>query len=129
MKKLFTLLLFTIMIPNESVRSQEIKFISKQEVLNIVHSNNATIKISERNFDMAKADFRQTNAVLLPNISVSHTGIATTNPLMAFGSKLNQEILTAADFDPNLLNNPDQIRNFATKIEVQQPIINVDGFY
>ncbi|MDX5584468.1 MAG: TolC family protein, partial [Aureibaculum sp.] len=46
-----------------------------------------------------------------------------------FGSKLNQEILTAADFDPNLLNNPDQIRNFATKIEVQQPIINVDGFY
>ncbi|MDX5586617.1 MAG: TolC family protein, partial [Aureibaculum sp.] len=78
---------------------------------------------------VSKADYRQTNAVLLPNISVSHTGIATTNPLMAFGSKLNQEILTAADFDPNLLNNPGQIKNFATKIEVQQPIINVDGFY
>jgi outer membrane protein TolC len=129
MKKLIALLLFTIVIPNESIRSQEIKFISKQKVMDLVHSNNATIKISERNFDMAQADFRQTNAVLLPNISVSHTGIATTNPLMAFGSKLNQGILTPNDFDPNLLNNPDQIRNFATKIEVQQPIINVDGFY
>ena len=129
MKKLIALLLFTIVIPNESIRSQEIKFISKQKVMDIVHSNNATIKISERNFDMAQADFRQTNAVLLPNISVSHTGIATTNPLMAFGSKLNQGILTPNDFDPNLLNNPDQIKNFATKIEVQQPIINVDGFY
>jgi len=129
MKKLIALLLFTIVIPNESIHSQEIKLISKQEVIDRVHGNNTTIKISERNFDMAKADFRQTNAVLLPNISVSHTGIATTNPLMAFGSKLNQEILTAVDFDPNLLNNPDQIRNFATKIEVQQPIINVDGFY
>jgi len=129
MKKLIALFFFSMMIPLGSLHSQEIKLISKQEVLDKVHENNASIKISKRNFDMVKADFRQTNAVLLPNISVSHTGIATTNPLMAFGSKLNQEILTAADFDPNLLNNPDQIRNFATKIEVQQPIINVDGFY
>ncbi len=37
-----------------------------------------------------------------------HTGISTTNPLMAFGSKLNQEILTQADFNPDLLNNPEQ---------------------
>ena len=129
MKKLIALFFFSMMIPLGSLHSQEIKLISKQEVIDKVHENNATIKISERNFDMAKADFRQTNAVLLPNISISHTGIATTNPLMVFGSKLNQEILTAADFDPNLLNNPDQIRNFATKIEVQQPIINIDGFY
>ena len=48
---------------------------------------------------------------------------------MAFGSKLNQEILTASDFDPNLLNNPNRTQNFATKIEVLQPIINVDGIY
>jgi len=129
MKRFIVLFLVIIIIPLESIRSQEIKFITKQDVIDKVHENNATIKISERNFDMAQADFRQTNAVLLPNISVSHTGIATTNPLMAFGSKLNQEILTPNDFDPASLNNPDQIRNFATKIEVQQPIINVDGFY
>jgi outer membrane protein TolC len=48
---------------------------------------------------------------------------------MAFGSKLNQEILTNSDFDPILLNNPDQIKNFTTKIEVLQPIINMDGIY
>ena len=48
---------------------------------------------------------------------------------MAFGSKLNQEILTPSDFDPNLLNNPDAVTNFATKIEIQQPLINVDGLY
>ena len=48
---------------------------------------------------------------------------------MAFGSKLNQEILTAADFNPALLNDPNQTQNYATKIEILQPIINVDGFY
>ena len=42
---------------------------------------------------------------------------------MAFGSKLNQEILTPCDFDPNLLNNPARTTNFATKIEVQQPLL------
>jgi len=129
MKIFIAFFLVIVILPLGSIYSQEIKFISKQEVIDKVHDNNATIKISEQDYNLSKADYRQTNAVLLPNISISHTGILTTNPLMAFGSKLNQEILSAADFDPNLLNNPDQIRNFATKIEVQQPIINVDGFY
>ena len=129
MKKHILLFFLTIALTVGSIYSQEIKFISKQEVIDKVHNNNTSIKISEQNFDMAKADYRQTNAILLPSISLSHTGIATTNPLMAFGSKLNQEILTPNDFDPALLNNPDKITSFATKIEVQQPIINVDGFY
>ncbi|WP_053992851.1 TolC family protein [Mangrovimonas sp. TPBH4] len=103
--------------------------IAKSEVLNAVVESNHSLKISEEQFNAARADFRQTNAVFLPNITASHTGISTTNPLMAFGSKLNQEIVTAADFNPDLLNNPDQIQNFATKFEIQQPLINVDGFY
>ena len=48
---------------------------------------------------------------------------------MAFGSKLNQEILTQADFNPALLNDPETIQNFATKLEIQQPLINVDGIF
>ena len=85
--------------------------------------------MAEQDVLSAKGDYNQTNAILLPNISVSHTGIATTNPLMAFGSKLNQEILTAADFNPDLLNDPRQIEDFATRVEVQQPLINFDGIY
>ena len=48
---------------------------------------------------------------------------------MAFGFKLNQEIVTQVDFDPNKLNNPSQIEIFATKFEVQQPLINLDGIF
>ncbi len=112
-----------------SVKAQEVVSITKTEVLSKVSENNTSIKISEEDFNIAKADYRQTNAVFLPNISASHTGIATTNPLMAFGSKLNQEILTQNDFSPALLNNPSQIENYATKFEIQQPLINVDGIY
>jgi len=111
------------------LQAQEIKSISKVEVLTKVEENNATIKISRTEFNAAKADYRQTNAVFLPNITASHTGISTTNPLMSFGSKLNQEILTSADFNPAILNDPATTRSFATKIEIQQPLINLDGFY
>ena len=111
------------------VKAQETVPISKADVLNRVSKENLSIKISEQEFVQARADYRQTNAVFLPNITASHTGIATTNPLMAFGSKLNQEILTQNDFNPSLLNNPSQIENYATKIEIKQPLINVDGIY
>lgn len=103
--------------------------ISKAEVLDKVVQQNRKLKIGEQEVLSAKGDFNQTNAVFLPNINASYSAMATTNPLMAFGFKLNQEIVTQADFDPNKLNNPSQINMYATKFEVQQPIINVDGIF
>jgi outer membrane protein TolC len=109
--------------------AQETTSITKDEVLVKVKESNNTIKMAQQDVLSAKGDYNQTNAILLPNISVSHTAIATTNPLMAFGSKLNQEILTAADFNPDLLNNPRQIEDYATRVEVQQPLLNFDGIF
>ncbi len=121
---IFSFLLFTVML-----QAQQVIPITKAEVLTKVAEENRSIKISEQEYNKARADYRQTNAVFLPNITASHTGISTTNPLMAFGSKLNQEILTQNDFNPALLNDPSQTQNFATKFEIQQPLINVDGMY
>jgi outer membrane protein TolC len=111
------------------LEAQQLVPITKSEVLTKVSEDNQTLKISNEDFKGARADYRQTNAVFLPNISVSHTGISTTNPLMAFGSKLNQGILTQNDFNPALLNDPSQTQNFASKLEIQQPLINIDGMY
>ncbi|WP_405370788.1 TolC family protein [Nonlabens sp. Asnod2-A12] len=128
MKKILLFITFSIAILTQAT-AQQTTLISKEEVAEKVVKNNNSIKISEQEFLEAKADFDQTKAVFLPNITASHTGIITTNPLMAFGSKLNQGILTSNDFNPDLLNDPDQIQNFATIIEVQQPLINIDGLY
>ena len=129
MKNTISILTFSFFSFVSLLNAQSVVPISKTEVLNTVKENNQTIKISEEDFNEARADYRQTNAIFLPNIAVSHTGISTTNPLMAFGSKLNQEILTANDFNPALLNDPEKIQNFATRIEIKQPLVNVDGFY
>mgnify|MGYP006191274819 FL=1 len=127
MNKVNLLIVFGMV--SSMLQAQDTLSISKNDLLQKVTENNLQIKVAEKSFQSAKADYRQSNALFLPNVNVSHTGILTTNPLMAFGSKLNQEILTASDFNPELLNDPDRTQNFATKIEVQQPLINLDGLY
>lgn len=128
MKGNFSLLLILVLL-GISMQAQEIKTIAKEDVLQRVLEHNRSLKISEQDFLSARADYRQTNSVFLPNIKVSHTGFTTNNPLMAFGSKLNQEVISQNDFNPALLNDPKRVDNFATKLEVQQPLINLDGIY
>lgn len=127
MKRLFVLIIF--FYAQGQLFAQDRVKISLEDVLMRVQESNASIKVSEQEAKMAKYDYRFSNSIFLPQIAISHTGMATTNPLMAFGSKLNQEILTQADFNPDLLNDPGQIENYATKISVEQPLINLDGFY
>jgi outer membrane protein TolC len=129
MNKSINIFLVGLFCSTSLLQGQESVSISQSEVASRAFKDNQNIKISIEEFKASRADYRQTNALFLPNITLSHTGIATTNPLMAFGSKLNQGILTPSDFDPTLLNNPAQIENYATKFEIQQPLINLDGFY
>nr|WP_232764091.1 TolC family protein [Salegentibacter salinarum] len=117
------------LLPGLWLQAQETKPISRSEAIQLVKENNRKIKISQQEFLESRGDYRQTNSIFLPNVAVSHTGMTTTNPLMAFGSKLNQGIVTQEDFNPDFLNNPERIDNFATKIEVEQPLINVNGIY
>lgn len=129
MKKLHVVTLMGCLAFSSLGFSQDTLTISKKEIGQKALDKNLQIRIANENFKSAQADFRQSNALFLPSITASHTAISTTNPLMAFGSKLNQEILTASDFNPALLNDPTKTQNFATKIEVLQPLINVDGMY
>lgn len=123
------LLLLSVLLLSPVLKAQQVVLITKNEVIKKVKDHNSAIKVSQQDILMAKGDYNQTNAVLLPNINVSHTGITTNNPLMAFGSRLNQEILTQNDFNPDVLNDPSQIQNYSTKFEINQPLINLDGIY
>jgi len=129
MKLVISIFSLSILFSIATLHAQETMPITQAEALQKVLKDNNSLKISVEAFNEARADYRQTNAVFLPNISVSHSGFATTNPLMAFGAKLNQESVTLADLSPDALNNPSQTQNFATIFEVQQPILNADAIY
>lgn len=129
MRNINLLLLFGTLSISALGFGQDTLTISKKDIGQKAKDKNLQLQIANQTFKSAQADYRQSNALFLPSITASHTAISTTNPLMAFGSKLNQEVLTASDFNPALLNNPSATQNYATKIEVLQPLINVDGLY
>ena len=98
------------------------------EAINEMRINNTQLKIQDNEIKLANAELNATQSGFLPKLSVSHTGFYTNDPLNAFGFKLQQSVVNQADFNPTLLNNPDGLFNFNTKLAVQQPILNFDAF-
>jgi outer membrane protein TolC len=126
MNKQAFLLLISICTIGLNAYSQDTLLISKTDLIQKLHDQNLQLKIANKQVEIANGDYNQSKALFLPTVTASYTGIVTNNPLMAFGSKLNQERLTAADFNPALLNDPDDIQNYATEIQVLQPLLNLD---
>lgn len=122
---IFALLVFSNLT---EVHAQNSRIISLEEVKSKVKENNTSLKISQQDYALAKAQYESSRAVLLPQIRLSNTSSFTNNPLNAFGFKLLQRDVTSADFDPELLNDPGNVENFNTRIELMQPLINVDGW-
>ena len=117
------LLLLTLQI-----QAQTETIISLEEARTKVIDKNKSLKLSQQDYALAKARYESTGAVLLPQIRLTNTSTFTNNPLYAFGYKLLQREVTSADFDPIGLNDPGNVENFNTRIELMQPLINVDGW-
>jgi len=103
--------------------------LSREDIIEKVMDQNFDLLLAQYEVDKSRGSLKSANALTLPDVNLSYSGITTDNPLMAFGSRLNQERVTAMDFDPNLLNDPDRIENFTTMVEVRQPILNFDLKY
>ena len=128
MLRTFYYSVFLITLP-VFVTAQDTVILNRESVIKDVAAKNLQVKIAEQGYLSAAAGYHQTKAIYLPNVTLSYTAITTTNPLMAFGSKINQEAVNMADFNPALINNPGSIQNLNTKLEIQQPIINYDAVY
>lgn len=127
MQKVWVLILSLSLF--QKVFSQDTISISKPELGQKILNNNLQVKMAQKEAELADAELLGTRAMYLPNINASYTFSNTNNPLYAFGSRLNQERIMMTDFNPDNLNSPKSISNFATKLEIQQPIINMDAIY
>jgi outer membrane protein TolC len=124
----FLIILLIIAVP--VLHAQDIsRPISLDEAIKAALNNNRSVKLAEIDEAIAGAGYKQTEAIHLPQVQVSYTGMSTNNPLNAFGFKLQQQSIAATDFNPALLNNPGATGNFSTELTVQQPLINMDLLY
>ena len=103
--------------------------LSVDEALDRARNENFSVRSSEAAQRAARARKRQSLGVFLPQLTLSEQGFASTDPVNAFGFKLQQERFTQQDFAVDALNTPDRVDHFATQIEVRQPILNLDGLF
>lgn len=112
-----------------AIDAQERNYISMKDVVAIASENNTNIRIAQLDRRISTANYQQTDAVFLPQVSVNYTAMTTDNPLNAFGFLLQQGIATSQDFEPSKLNHPSGTQNYGMSIDAKLPIFNLDMMY
>lgn len=92
--------------------------------IQIAVEKNHNVKAARFQVKESESQIIQARSGLYPQVYFTETFNRTTNPMWVFGTRLNQEIITQADFDPANLNDPDAINNFATAISVDWSLWN-----
>jgi outer membrane protein TolC len=125
---LFVSALFLLLnaIPSFILAQTDVKVLNLDDAIAAAMNNNKSVQLAKLDEHISEANYKQTDAVYLPQIGISYTALSTNNPLNAFGFKLEQKTITQADFNPELLNHPSGTPDFTTKIELRQPLINMD---
>lgn len=87
---------------------------------------NKMLKLEKIKLDTAGYEVNEARSGFFPKINFNEIYLNTDNPLYAFGSVLNQKILTNQNvpgyFSPNFLNNPGMIHNYESEFSVKQPL-------
>ena len=123
-----TVIIFNAVVLKVSAQDSP-KQLSLSEAISATLNNNKLIRLAKLDENIASSNYKQTDAIYLPQVGFSYTAMSTDNPLNAFGFKLQQKSTTQNDFNPDLLNHPSGTPDFTTKLEVQQPLINMDMLY
>ena len=102
--------------------SQAEETLSLKNSVSYALENNRMLSIAEAQVQATHAQVGAATGQLMPRLDLS-TGLFRTNsPLNSFGTKLQQQGVTAADFDPATLNNPAYINNYLTRLNLTMPL-------
>ena len=88
------------------------------ESIQIAAKENPKIKAASFQEETLGSQVLQARSGFFPVVDFTETYNRTNNPMWAFGTKLNQGVITQADFDPETLNDPDDISNFASAVSM-----------
>lgn len=83
---------------------------------------NPAMDVARAQILQSEAGVLQAEGARLPRLALSLNLTRSNDALTAFGLKLGQQRITAADFDPLQLNNPVAINNFNTRAEITAPL-------
>jgi outer membrane protein TolC len=92
------------------------------EAIRAAWTRGLALRASASQVEAARADADRARDARLPTLSLSAKGVRTDEPMMAFGIKLDQARITAADFDPARLNDPGAIGAWGGGVTLSVPV-------
>ena len=116
--------LLLMLMLSVAVYSYAAESLTLDQAIDTALRNNPGLKAADAQIEVADAGVLRSVSGFLPRVTASETWTRTNNPLMALGTKLNQEIVTPADFNPAVINDPDLISNYNTRLAVMQPVFS-----
>lgn len=98
--------------------------VDRARVIALALERNEMLAASEAMRDAAAADALGAWRGFTPRIELGEFFLRSDDALSAFGFKLQNRQVTAADFNPAFLNEPGETNNFITRLQLLQPIFN-----
>ncbi len=118
------LVLLVALTLSVAVYSYAAEPLTLEQAIETALRNNPGLKAADAQVEAADAGVLRSASGFLPRVTLTETWSRTDSPLMALGTKLNQEIITPADFNPTVMNDPAAISNYNTRLAVMQPVWN-----
>ncbi|WP_018344332.1 TolC family protein [Cytophaga aurantiaca] len=125
-KKYLLLVLLLVQMSDILAQQRPVEPLQLADALADALEYNQSIAQASLDQDIAKSQYGSSTAAFLPQVNLSYTSTLTNNPLMVFGNKMVQGVVTQNDFNPVLLNNPSDYQNHNAMVSIVQPILNPD---
>ncbi|MFO7607859.1 MAG: TolC family protein [Candidatus Krumholzibacteriia bacterium] len=98
--------------------------VDRDRVVALALERNEMLAASGAMRDAAGADALGAWRGFTPQIQLGEFFLRSDDALSSFGFKLQNRVVTMADFDPARLNDPGETNNFITRLQVLQPVFN-----
>jgi outer membrane protein len=117
-------ILFLLLLLGVSIYSYAAEGLTLEQAVDRALRNNPGLKAADAQVEAAGSGMLRSSSAFLPRVTLSETWSRTDSPLMALGTKLNREIVTPADFNPAVMNDPAPVSNYNTRLTVMQPVFS-----
>ncbi len=118
-----------ILFVSAAMAQQPVVYLTLKEATDSTLANNRDLGLSRLDEKIARAKTKEMDAIYLPQADFSFTALSSNNPLNAFGFKLQQQVVQQKDFNPDLLNKPGASGDYSGRLQVKQPLLNMDLVY
>ncbi len=116
--------LFLLLMAAVAIYSYAAETLTLPQAIETALRSNPGLKAADAQIDAAEAGVLRSASGFLPKVALSETWSRSDNPLMVLGARLNREIVSPADFSPAVMNNPEPLSNYNTRLTMMQPVFN-----